>query len=151
MVYADDQNAFKFYPRALSNNAIDDDLRECQFATHRWGAANAVTFDASKEEFMIISTVEPLGGPTKLLGIEFDNRLLMNIAVHNCAMKAAWKTKSLLRARRFYSTVDMPMLFKSHVLSFIECRTAGIHFASTSVLRELDDVQTRFLKDFGLI
>ena len=110
-----------------------------------------MTFDVSKKEFMNISIVEPFGGPSKLLGIEFDNRLLMNTAVHNCVKTAAWKTKSLLRAHHVYSTVDMPMLFKSHVLSFIECRTAGIHFASTSVLRELDDVQTRFLKDFGLI
>ena len=94
---------------------------------------------------MIISTVDPFGGPTKLLGIEFDNRLLMNIAVHKCAKKAAWKTKSLLRARRFYNTVDMLMLFKSRVLSFIECMTADIHFASTRVLREADEVQPRFL------
>ena len=150
VVYADDQNAFKFYPRALSNIAIEDDLREGQLATHRWGAANSVTFDASKEEFMIISTTEPLGGPIKLLGIEFDNRLLMNIAAHNCAKKAAWKTKSLLRARRFYSIIDMLMLFKSHVLSFIEYRTAGIHFASTSVLKEVDEVQTRFLRELEL-
>ena len=46
VVYPDVQNAFKFYPRALSNIAIEDDLRECQLATHRWGAATSVTFDA---------------------------------------------------------------------------------------------------------
>ena len=94
---------------------------------------------------MIISNVEPCGGPTTLLGIEFDNRLVMSIAVHTCAKKAAWKTKSLLRARRFYNTVDMLILFKSNVLSYIEYKTAGVYFASTIVWRELDDVQTRFL------
>ena len=41
----------------------------------------------------------------------------------------------------------MLMLFKSHVLSFIEYRTAGIHFAFTSVLKEVDEVQTRFLRE----
>ena len=94
---------------------------------------------------MIVSNVEPCGGPATLLGIEFDNRLVMSIAVHTCAKNAAWKTKSLLRAQRVYNTVDMLMLFRSHVLLYIQYKTTGAHFASTSVLRELDDVQTRFL------
>jgi len=42
------------------------------------------------------------------------------------------------------------MLYKSHVLSFIEYRTAGIHFASTSVLNSVDDVQSRFVSQVGL-
>ena len=65
VVYADVQNAFKLYPRALSHNVIEDDLRECQLVTHRWGAANSVMFDAGEEEFMTISTVEPFGRPTQ--------------------------------------------------------------------------------------
>ena len=99
---------------------------------------------------MIISSTEPFGGPAKLLGIEFDNKLIMATATHKCAQKAAWKMKSLLRVRRFYSTVDLVMLYKSHVLSFIEYRTAGIHFASTSVLNSVDDVQSRFVSQVGL-
>ena len=82
--------------------------------------------------------------------MEFDNRLRMNVAVHKCACRAAWKTKSLLRSRRFYSDSDLIMLYKSHVLSYIEYRTAGIHFASTSVLREIDDVQTRYIRQLNL-
>ncbi len=93
---------------------------------------------------MIISTTDACGGPAKLLGIDFDNKLIMATAAHKCAKKAAWKSKSLLRVRRFYSTPDLVMLFKSHVLSFIEYRTAGIHFASTNVLVEVDDVLKRF-------
>ena len=42
------------------------------------------------------------------------------------------------------------MLYKSHLLSYIECRTAGIHFASSRVLRELDDVQARFIRQFNM-
>ncbi len=42
------------------------------------------------------------------------------------------------------------MLFKSHVLSYIEYRTARVHFASTNVLNELDDVQTRFVRQLDL-
>ena len=42
------------------------------------------------------------------------------------------------------------MLYKSHVLSFVEYRTPGVHFASTSVLNEIDDVQVRFVRQLGL-
>ena len=150
IVYADDCNAFKRYPRNLSNALILEDLGQCQQHLHAWGRANSVTFDAGKEETMIISNVDACGGPAKLLGVEFDCKLLMATAVHKCARKAAWKTKALLRSRRFYSVVDLVMLFKSHVLSFIEYRTPGVHFASSSVLLELDDVQSRFLRQIDL-
>ena len=71
-------------------------------------------------------------------------------AAHRVAKKVAWVTKSLLRVRRFYSIPDLVMLFKSHVLSFIEYRTPGVHFASSSVLNVLDDVQTRFVRQLNL-
>ena len=137
VIYADDCNAFKRYPSCFANRFIFEDLRECQLCLHKWGQANAVSFDAGKEETMIISTTDACGGPAKLLGIDFDNKLIMAMAAHKCAKKAAWKSKSLLRVRRFYSTPDLVMLFKSHVLSFIEYRTAGIHFASTTALVEV--------------
>ena len=54
-----------------------------------------MTFDVSKKEFMNISIVEPFAGPSKLLGIEFVNRLLINIAVHNCANKYSLEYKIL--------------------------------------------------------
>ena len=99
---------------------------------------------------MILSHVDGIGGPIKLLGVEFDCKLNMSTAVHKCARTAAFKTKSLLRCRRFYSLNDLVMLYKSHVLSYVEYRTPAIHLAPTSVLNELDDVQTRFLKELGL-
>ena len=150
VIYADDCNTFKAFPRALSNDLILTELQECQLSLHKWGRANGVTFDAGKEEMMIISNVAPHGGPAKLLGIEFDNKLIMASATHKCARKAAWKTKSLLRVRRFYTVLDLVGLYKSHVLSYIEYRTAGVHFASTSVLNGLDDVQRNFLRQLDL-
>ena len=150
VIYADDCNAFKCYPRSMSNAAIMESLMECQASLHSWGRANRVIFDAGKEETMVISTVGGAGGPVKLLGIEFDNKLTMSTATHKCATSAALKAKALLRARRFYSTADLVMLYKSHILSFIEYRTAGIHFASTSVLNDIDDSQVRFLRQIGL-
>ena len=110
VIYADDCNAYRCFPWSMSNGAIMEELREAQRSLHKWGKANRVTFDAGKEEFMIISTVDPVGGPAKILGIEFDNRLVMGGATHKCATKAAWKCKSLLRVHRFYSLVDLVLL-----------------------------------------
>ena len=42
------------------------------------------------------------------------------------------------------------MLFKQHILSFIEYRTPGIVHAATSVLQPLDNVLTKFLDDIGM-
>ena len=150
VIYADDLNAWKSFARNTSNGHILEELRECQQSLHAWGRANAVTFDSGKEDTMIMSTTDACGGPAKLLGIEFDNKLVMTGAVHRAAKKAAWRTKSLLRVRRFYSIPDLVMLFKSHVLSFIEYRTPGVHFASSSVLNVLDDVQARFVRQLNL-
>ena len=150
VIYADDCNAFKAFPIGRSNGLILDELRQCQQSLHKWGRANRVTFDAGKEDTMIISTVDPVGGPVKILGVDFDRKLLMAGAVHTCAVKAAWKSRSLLRVRRFYNVSDLVMLYKSHVLSYIEYRTAGVHFASSSVLAELDDTQRRFLRQLDL-
>ena len=100
-----------------------------------WGRANRVIFDAGKKETMVISTIGGTGGPVKLLGIDFDNKLVMSTASHKCATAAAYKTKALLRARRYYSTVCLVMLYKNHILLLIHYHTAGIYFAFTSVLQ----------------
>ena len=150
VVYADDCNAFRRFHRHVANNVVLEQLLECQASLHAWGRANRVIFDAGKEDTMIVSTVDPLGGPIMLLGINFDNKLIMANAVHKCATTAAWKTRALLRTRRFYSTLDLVMMYKSHVLSYIEYRTPGIHFACTSVLQDIDDVQKRFLHQIEL-
>ena len=113
VICADDCNSFKSYPRGRSNDFILSDIREVQRSLHTWGQANSVTFDAGKEEAMIIATSDPFGGPTKLLGIDYDSKLSMRVAVHKCAVKAAWKSKALLRCRRFCNTVDLVMLYKA--------------------------------------
>ena len=108
--------SFKSYPRGRSGDLFLSDIREVQRRFHTWGQANSATFDAGKEDAMIIATSDPFGGPTKLLGIDFDNKLCMRQAVHKCAIKAAWKSKSLLRCRRFCNVVDLVMLFKARIL-----------------------------------
>ncbi len=150
VIYADDCNAFKRFQRNISNTVIASEMRQCQRQLHTWGRANRVTFDAGKEDTMIVSTTDSSGGPVKLLGVEFDSKLLMNAASHKCASKAAWKTRSLLRVRRFYPSHELLLLYKSHVLSSIEYRTPGLHFASTSVLDKIDQVQSRCLRQLEI-
>ena len=123
---------------------------DCQAEVHKWGRANRVTFDASKESFHVISRVHPYGDNFKLLGISFDAKLLMHDAVHQCAVEASWRLTALLRTRRFYSFHELVSLYKSQVLSFIEFRTAGLAHAASSVLDELDSVHRRFLHQVGL-
>ena len=144
------QQRVQAFSRQISNEEVTDALLECQASLHSWGRANRVIFDAGKEETMVVATLGGAGGPVKLLRIQFDNKLRMATASHKCATSAALKTKALLRARRHFSTVDLVMLYKSHGLWFIEYRTAGRHFASTSVLQEIDDAQTRFLQQIEL-
>ena len=134
----------------MPTNDVYDSLLNCQASLHAWGHANRVVFDAGKDETMLISTTNLAGGPVKLFGVEFDNKLVMSIAAHKCCTFAALKTRALLRAQRFYSTKDMLMLYKSHVLSFIEYRTPGLHFASTCYLNSTGNVQVRFLRQIGV-
>ena len=72
-------------------------MAECQESLHVWGAANQVTFDPAKESLNIISTTCPHGDPFRVLGIEFDNKLQMGLAVHETAIAAGWKMRTIMR------------------------------------------------------
>ena len=41
-------------------------------------------------------------------------------------------------------------LYEARVLSYIESRTAAVHFACTSHLDHIDKVQKRFLRELGI-
>ena len=53
----------------------------------------------------------------------------------------------LVRTRRFYSDGELIMLYKAHLLSFIEYRTPAIYHATRDILQRLDRVQSKFLED----
>ena len=63
---------------------------------------------------------------------------------------AGWKLRTLLRTRRFYTDADLVVLYKAHLLSYLEYRTPAIYHATRAILCRLDAVQTRFLKDIGV-
>ena len=74
----------------------------------------------------------------------------MSDACREIAVDAGWRFKSLLRTRKFHTTNEIFQLYKSHILSFILSKTAGIHHASVSNLNCIDRVQRRFLSEIGV-
>ena len=122
----------------------------CQNSLHRWGAANRVTFDPQKEEFIIIRRRNALGPEFRLLGVIFDAQLLMHTGVRKIAVEAGWRLKSILRSRAYFTTPELMRLYKAHILSYIESGVAGYFHACDSTLACVDRVQGRFLRAVGL-
>ena len=56
---------------------------------------------------------------------------------------AGWKLRTLLRTRRFYTDADLVVLYKAHLLSYLEYRTLAIYHAARAILRRLDNVHWR--------
>ncbi len=152
VTYADDMNMSKPFPASTSSDAILEDAQECQRELHRWGHGNRVLFDPGKEEFHVIHRAHHRRDASifKILGIEFDARLVMKHAAQELARQAAWRVKALLRVRKFYSRKDMVNMYKARVLSFVEAGSSSMLHASKSALSILDRVQNRFLRGVGL-
>ena len=85
-----------------------------------------------------------------LLGLLLDDGLSMVEAVGKLVTEAGWKLRTLLRTRRFYTDADLVILYKAHLLSFLEYRTPAIYHATRDVLARLDAVQSRFLTNAGV-
>ena len=98
----------------------------------------------------MLSLSDPLGGSFKLLGVTFDTELAMADSISELVSAAGWKLRTLLRTRRFYTDADLVVLYKAHLLSFLEYRTPAVYHATRAILRRLDAVQSRFLKDIGV-
>eukprot|EP00959_Pyramimonas_sp_CCMP1952_P342493 7175571-Pyramimonas_sp.AAC.1 len=61
----------------------------------------------------------------------------MHSAVDDCVSACSWKMLRLIRTRKFHTNAELIGLFKAHILSYIEYRTAAVYHAS-SVLSPLD-------------
>ena len=85
-----------------------------------------------------------------MLGVTFDSELSMSEAVSEIVTAAGWKLRTLLRTRRYYTDSDLIVLYKAHLLSFLEYRTPAVYHATRAVLNRLDSVQTKFLKNVGV-
>ena len=151
VVFADDLNSYRYYPGSTPDESIHASMLSCQKELHRWGDANQATFDPSKESQHIMTLDGPSGTCFKLLGVLFDDGLAMSEAVSQLVVEAGWKLlRSLVRTHRYYSDAELVLLYKSHLLGFLEYRTPAIYHATCVVLERLDRLQTRFLEKAGI-
>ena len=78
----------------LSTRGIFADMDSCQQELHKWGCANQVTFDPSKQPKHILSRTDARGEASHLLGIRFDCKLLKTESVLDLAKDCRWKIES---------------------------------------------------------
>ena len=57
--FADDLNCYRVYTAGTRNEAVLEDLEDCQLQVHRWGATNRVGFGASKESLHVLHRSGP--------------------------------------------------------------------------------------------
>ena len=149
--FADDLNAYRSYDGSASNRTITKHAVKCQTEVHRWGRANQVVFEPTKESMTIISNHEPEGPEFKLMGVVFDPTLNMKRAANDLANAFRWKLTKLLRAKQYLDTPSAVIQFKSRILSYVEHRTAAIYHSDSTVLDPVDKQYDRFLSELGLI
>lgn len=70
----------------------------------------------------------------KMLGVIFDGALTMQGAIDELVGEAIWKLKTLIRTKRFYTDAELVMLYKSHLLSYMEYRTPAVYHAKREFL-----------------
>jgi hypothetical protein len=74
----------------------------------------------------------------------------MEAAVNEVVVEAGWKLKMVIRTKRFYTDGELIVLYKTHLLAYIEYRTPAVYHATREILARLDRVQTKFLQDVGI-
>ena len=95
LTFADDLNSFRFFDITEDHDTIWTALHNCQAELHKWGEANQVIFEPSKETLHILQRRHVEYSEFKLLGIVFDNHLLMHEATRKLANEAGWRLNSL--------------------------------------------------------
>ncbi len=150
VVFADDFNAWKGFEAGTAVGAILAECRSCQDTLHRWGRANSVKFDSTKESFHVLHRRRGYGDDFRLLGVDFDSELVMDRGCCAIAKEAGWRLQSVLKPKRFFTQPELMNLYKSQVLSYLESGTPGFYHASRTVLFQIDRVQLRLLRQLGL-
>jgi hypothetical protein len=149
-VYADDLNAYRVFPGCIENKVLQKSMEACQNKLHAWGRANQVSFDPAKESQHILSLTEPVGGVFRLLGVIFDGALTMSDTVSEMVTEAGWKLRTIIRTRRYYTDAELILLYKAHLLSYLEYWTPAVYHCTRALLERLDAVQSRFLRQAGV-
>ena len=142
VVYADDLNAYKAFPNSVGNEELYKEGKDCQQKLHAW--------DPGKESFHVLERAGGQGGTCELLGVKFDTALEMREAVHEVVAEVGWKLRTLQRSARFHTDRELVNLYKARVLGFLEYRTPAVYHATNSVLKPLEKLQERFLREAGV-
>ena len=149
-IFADDLSIFKKFPLAIANEDIKMQMERTRTDVHRWGRLNRVTFDADKEQIIIIHPVDGEGEDIKHLGCMIDVRLSMVPAIDHIVNIARPKIKALLRTRGTYNASEMIQQYKTHVWSLTEYHSGAIYHASGTALAKLDRLQKSFLEELHM-
>ena len=120
LLFADDLNGYKVFLENIPNEEIIAHLKVGQTACHKWGCANQVEFEASKETFSVISLSDPFGPGFKLLGIFFDPKMTMQLSLNNLRNSLGAKLRNLFTIRRYYSLKQFVTIYKTQVWSSVE-------------------------------
>ena len=149
IVYADDFNGYKEFPRSTTNKQVLEEVAACKQELHRWGQANSVTFDKGKESAHVLCKDQPEGEALLTLGVLFDGKLTMEAAVREMVTEAQWRLRVLERSAKYFTARQLVTKYKARVLSYLEYRTPAVYHATDTVLERLDKVQTGFLNRLG--
>ena len=93
IVFADDLNAMKEYDNSTPNDAVMENSTQCKSKAHQGGKANTVAIDASKESMHVIARVSATPSTFKLLGVQFDTKLIRSDCLHSLVKDCSWKLK----------------------------------------------------------
>ena len=141
IVYADDLNGIKEFEQA----------KKCQSELHNCLEQSEPGYVRPREGVRAHRThAQPHSDSFKLLGVPFDCKLRMDMAVSEVVSQASWKLTTILRARRFHDVPRLVQVYISKVLSFVEYRTSAVYHAAKTTLAGIDAVRTLFLRECGL-
>ena len=125
VMFADDFNASRQFPLSIPNDVAIETAEACQRELHKY---------PKKESLHIISHYCPVGSNFKILGLNFDCRLIIRDAILGLTSEMRWRVRSILRTQRYHTIANPLHLHKAKVLSYCEYRTAASYDACTSLL-----------------
>ena len=73
IIFADNSNCFKDLVIHIPNTTLHAQMRLCQEGLHKWGKANHVSFDPTKESQHILALSGGENRNFRLFGIPFDH------------------------------------------------------------------------------
>ena len=145
VIFADDLNIFKYFPRDATDDFICDEFSKTSQRVHKWGRLNRVSFDPQKESLIVVHPDRGTDDSFKLLGIRYDCQLRMASDIDDILARARPKIRALLRTRSFYSTAELVIQFKTHIWGIVEYHTPAVFNCKVNIFNKIDHLQNVFL------